>query len=250
MAEFNLGTLNTTPKLTKNFVGDNDTSDVFSFSLGKTSNLNLALTNTSQDADLRVYKDVDGNGKLDKKIDTLIDQSASSNPDESLNIGSLKAGKYLAEVERFVGANTNYQLRVSATDPAGTSNSTSQTRASNLLPTEVNVGIINSNGFRESGFVENFNTADVYRFQAAQSGNFHLDLTGLNADADVRLIQDFNGNKVVDSVDVIGSSTRGGTNSETIDASLTAGVSYFVQVYQFSGETSYTLEGTQRLTLT
>lgn len=247
MAEFDLGTLNfddPTPKLIRNFVGDNDTQDVISFSLGKTSNLNAALTGMSQDADLRLYRDVDGNGLLDEKIDIKINQSASSNPDESLNIGSLKAGKYLAEVERFAGADTNYELRVSATDPKGTSDSTSQTRASNLLATEVDEGILDSIGFSTRGFVENSDTADVYRFRAAESGDFHLDMTGLNADADVRVIRDFNNNKVVDFVDVIGSSTRAGTNSEAIDAFLTGGVNYFVQVYQFTGETSYTLEAT------
>lgn len=49
---------------------------------------------------------------------------------------------------------------------------------------------------------------------------------------------------MVDAGEVIGSSTRGGTNLEAIDAFVTTGVNYFVQVYHFAGKTLYGLEGT------
>lgn len=231
MAEFNLGILNPNgaPKLTSNFVGNTDPRDIFSFTLGNASKLNAALTNMSQDADLRVYRDVDNNGLLNTAIDTLISSSTrGGNADDSVNI-RLDAGNYLAEVARFSTSNTNYQLRLSATSPA-----------SNLLPTEVNVGALNGiRTFNDS--VGDTDTSDVYRFRVAASGNFRLDLTGLAADADVRLIQDFNNNKVVNPGDVLASSTAGSTTPESIDVFLSAGVNYFAQVYQFSGDTSYTL---------
>lgn len=230
MAEFNTGVLtpNAAPRLTSNFVGKTDPSDVFSFTMGNASKLNVALTNMSQDADLRVYRDVDNNGLLNTNIDTQIGSSTRGGKlDDSVNT-RLGAGNYLAEVAQSSG-NTNYQLRLSATD-----------NISNLLPTEVNVGALN--GTRTfNDFVGNSDTADVYGFRVAASGNFHLDLTGLAADADVRVIQDFNNNKSVGPGDVIVSASQNGTNPESIDVFLSAGVNYFAQVSQFSGDTSYTL---------
>jgi hypothetical protein len=72
------------------------------------------------------------------------------------------------------------------------------------------------------------------------TSNFNLSLTGLSNDADVRLIQDINGNGIIDSNDEIVRSDRSGTPNESINRSLTAGT-YFVQVYQYIGDTNYTL---------
>jgi hypothetical protein len=59
-----------------------------------------------------------------------------------------------------------------------------------------------------------------------------LSLTGLSADADVQLLNSSGG--------VIFSSTAGGTTSESITHQLSAGT-YYVRVYQYSGNTNYTL---------
>lgn len=68
-----------------------------------------------------------------------------------------------------------------------------------------------------------------------------LTLTDLSANADLRLIQDGNNNRIVDTGEVLSTSSLGGSTSDMINyASLAAGT-YFVQVYQFNGNTNYTL---------
>lgn len=244
MAEFNLGTLRGVPKLKINSVGDSDTSDVFSFSLNKTSNINASLTDMKKDADIRIYQDFDNNGLLDKSIDIEIGSSdiAEDNQDESINLGSFDAGNYLAEVEGFPGKNTSYHLGLSATDPLGTSNASSQTRASNLLPAEFSFATLSN--FPKTAFSEvgNSDTADTYRFNVSGRQALSVSLTGLSSDADVRLIQDFDGDRVIDANEVLQLGTNGGTASESFVRQDITGDNCYIQVYQFSGNTNYQLD--------
>lgn len=233
--DIDLGTLNVIP------VGDlNNLQGVGStwgatFSLASTSNLNVFLDVDPQsegaDANLRVYQDTNNNGEFDSSIDRLIGSSTlSGDSDDSINLESVAAGNYIVEAYLYSGDNTNISLSLSTADP------------SNVLPNEVEVGTLN--GIQTfSGFVGSTDTADVYHFSLGTAIDFSLSLTNLSADADVRLIQDTNSNGTVD-VDlgeVIASSTFGSTTSDEISASLAPGENYFVQVYQYSGDTNYTL---------
>lgn len=232
MADVNLNQLpaNGNPRVVVDSVDDTETSDVFSFSLGSTSNLNLALTglDSVSDADLRLYEDSNSNGEIDAS-DTVIANSARGNGlDDSINSADLAAGDYLAEVYQFSG-NTEYSLALSTSDP------------SNLLPNEVEVGELSSQGdYFGSGSISNSNTADVYHFSLDTDSDFSLELSGLSSDADVRLIQDINNNGRIGSNEVIATSSFGGSFTDSIDRSLEAG-DYFVQVYQYSGNTNYDL---------
>lgn len=95
-----------------------------------------------------------------------------------------------------------------------------------------NLGTLN--GTRTAvNFVGSSDTQDYFRFYLDSTSRFNLSLTGLTADADVQLF-DGNGNLITGSY-------RGGTNHEAINrASLSAGT-YYVRVYQYSGDTNYTL---------
>lgn len=243
MAEFNLGVLSSTPIVTSNFVGDSDTQDIFSFSLSSMGNINLALTDMSADADVRLYRDVNNNGVIDFGTDTFIASSdRGGNMDEAINVESQAAGQYLVDVSRYFTNNTVYDLRLSATPELS---ATAAQTASNILPTETEVG--NLSGTRTfSDSVGRNDTADVYHFILNSARNFSLSLTGLSSDADVRLIRDSNSNLAVDPGEVIASSVLGGTFSESISQFLTAG-EYFVEVYQFASNTlsnNYTLSMT------
>jgi hypothetical protein len=68
----------------------------------------------------------------------------------------------------------------------------------------------------------------------------NLSISGLSSDADIRLIQDTNNNRIVDAGEVIRTSSNGGSSIDQISAIEQSG-NYFVQVYQFSGETNYQL---------
>jgi hypothetical protein len=236
MAEFTLGTLSSTPTVSSNFVGSSDYSDLYSFNLSSTSNINLALTGMSNDADVTLYQDTNNNGVIDSSDRYVGGSAYGSNHDEAINVANQAAGNYLVDVHQYSG-DTKYDLRLSATtgDPI-----------SNLLPTETEVGTLSSTRtFYDS--VGSTDTADVYHFSVNSSGTFRLSLTGLSNDADVRLIHDTNSNLAVDpnvtypSGEVVADSRNGGTSSESITASLTAGDNYFVQVYQYNGDTSYNL---------
>lgn len=233
MAEFNLGTLSGTPTVASNFVGDSDTQDIYSFRLNSTGNINLALTGLSADADVRLYQDTNNNGVIDIGTDRSVGSSArGGSNDDAINVESQAAGNYLVDVSRFSG-NTKYDLRLSTT---------SSSTASNLLPTETEVGNLSgTRTFNDS--VGKNDTADVYHFVLNSARNFSLSLTGLSSDADVRLYRDSNSNLAVDAGELIGSSSNGGSFSESITSSLTAG-EYFVEVFQYATNVtsnSYTL---------
>lgn len=228
--DLDLLTLSDTPVEAINAVVTENPTWSGTFSLASTSNLNVVLTEIDEgaDADLRVYQDINNNEEFDSSIDLLIGSSArASNSDDSINLESVAAGNYIVEAYLYSGDGTDIILSLSTADP------------SNLLPTEVEVGTLN--GIQTfTDFVGSTDTADVYRFSVVDTAiDFSLSLSDLSADADVRLILDDGGDEV-DSGEVIASSTFGGTTSDEISALLNPG-NYFVQVYQYSGDTNYTL---------
>lgn len=119
--------------------------------------------------------------------------------------------------------------------------------AGNTLATAQDVGGLD-NALTRSGYVGSTDTLDYYSFSVGSVSPFNLSLTGMSADADVRLIRDDNGNGLVDIGEIIASSARGGNRDEAINlASLAAGT-YFIGVSQYSGNTSYTLRTSNTFT--
>ncbi len=91
-------------------------------------------------------------------------------------------------------------------------------------------------------WVGNSDRDDYYRFYiGSDRADFNLNLNNLNADADVRLIFDRNRNGQLDSGEIIDNSFLGGSSSERISRRLTEGI-YYIQVYRYSGDTTYNLE--------
>ncbi|MDJ0571794.1 MAG: pre-peptidase C-terminal domain-containing protein [Pleurocapsa sp. MO_192.B19] len=115
---------------------------------------------------------------------------------------------------------------------------------------EVNLGsVLNNTTNRRSGFVGGSNTIDTFSFRVVNSNsNVNLSLTGMTADADIRLFRDFNENGIVDSNDRrLATSVRGGRSDESITLStLATNVdpgSYVVEVDPFStASTRYDLK--------
>ncbi len=91
-----------------------------------------------------------------------------------------------------------------------------------------------------TNWVGSTDTIDLYRFNLT-SGRLNAVLTGLGADADLRVIQDVNGNGSIDYGEIIASSIRMGTRDETINLSGLSNGTYFVEVKRYSGDTSYKL---------
>lgn len=219
-----LGSLNSTQTVTGSF-SSKDTTDLYRFTLGANAPLNLSLTGLSADADVRVIRDANNNGIVEAGEEVARSQRGRA-LDESINLRSLAAGTYFAQVYQFNGY-TSYTLNLSNADP------------SNLLPTEVNLGALSATQ-TVLGSIYNNDTVDVYRFSLDTARALTLNLSGLNADSNLRLIRDANNNRIVDVGEMLASSNQSGTLSETLTQNLQAGA-YFVQVYQYSGETNYIL---------
>ena len=112
----------------------------------------------------------------------------------------------------------------------------------NTLNTARNIGSLSAT-YTTSNFVGSSNTSDFYSFRLDSTSNFNLSLTGLSSDADVRLIQDLNGNGIFDSDlgEKIAYSNFSSTFDESINLQSLAAGDYSVEVFQYSGETDYNL---------
>ena len=249
MSTINLGSLTSTPQLgSLHQLSIAEPTDVFQFSLASTRNINLALTHisTGDDAGLKLYRDSNNNGVLDSSDELVKSSSLPKNHDDSINVAAQTAGTYFAEVSRdAVGSSgdVSYNLQLSSTPSSPT------TSPSNLLPTEFEVGSLNNlpdQYYSNSEAVGNNDTADVYHFTLTNNGygygyGLDLKLTGLSSDADVRLIRDANSNGIVDRGEEISRSALLGTTPESLNTETLGTGDYFVQVYQYSGDTNYQL---------
>ncbi|MEG4056900.1 MULTISPECIES: pre-peptidase C-terminal domain-containing protein [unclassified Microcoleus] len=240
MAEFNFGTLirDANPVGKREFVGNGDIKDTYSFRLENDNNINIALTNMSANADVRLFRDFNGNGVRDTNDSQVSASTRFGNQPDSINVSSgltnVDAGSYLIEVDRVGTVNTEYDLRVSTN---------AISKPSNLVTAETEVGTLTaSRTFNEA--IVNSDTSDTYHFAVNSSRNFRFNLSGLSGDMDIRLINDRNNDSVVDSSEIITKSIATGNQSESITQFLTPGSTYYLQVYQHSGVSSYNLNMT------
>ncbi|MEB3181994.1 MAG: PPC domain-containing protein [Nostocaceae cyanobacterium] len=84
--------------------------------------------------------------------------------------------------------------------------------------------------------------ADFFRLNVT-SGNLNLTLSGMTSDADLQVIQDFNGNGIVDTGEIIKSSAFGETQNEAINLAGLAPGNFFIKVFPgvINAFTSYKL---------
>lgn len=242
MSTYNLGTV-TNPVFRNNYnLSTSQPTDVFRFSVGSAStssprNINIALTDISvgDDADVSLFRDVNNNGVLDStdRSTGFVDSSTlSSNADDSINVRVTTGGTYFAEVSRYApgsSGDVSYDFRVSS----------STSSASDLLPAEIRVGDLNSDRTFSSQRVDNLDTNDTYAFTLGTFEGVNITLNGLFQDADIRVINDADGDRVVDTGEVVRSSANGGTTSDVISGLDLSG-NYYLQVYAFNGaQTNY-----------
>lgn len=239
MSTFNLGTLPSggTPVSKRSTINNFNAKDLYSFQLGSDSNINIGLTGLQGDLSLKLFRDSNNNGIIDA-TDKLVASSDRFNLlEESINLSSaltdVGPGSYIAQVDRKGTANTQYDFRVSAGP------------VSKILALDGDFGAISSPTTSRSGSVENTDTTDIYAMAINVKGFYHFGLSGLSANADLRLIQDRNNNRIVDSTDLVVSSIRSGTTSEGFVQNLDPATNYFLEVSQAAGNTNYTVTVTQ-----
>lgn len=210
-----LGSLSTTQTLS-GAVSGADTQDYYKFTLAADAQFTTRLSGLADDANLQL---LDGAGQV------LADSTNAGAAEEAIN-RPLSAGAYYLRVYRASG-DTAYQLSLAAA-PVGAS---SPSGDGNTLATAYDLGNFTA-PVTLSGSISNTDTQDFYRLSLTATTLLNVQMTGLTADADLRLL-DSQGTTLVKS-------SASGSANESLTRSLAAGV-YYLRVYQFSGNTAYQL---------
>ena len=186
----------------------NDEFDTYQFRLTRRHSVRFELSGLSSDADLRLYNAAGNEIAVSVLRGTSVDSI----------VRTLDAGTYYVHVNAFASSGTiSYRFRYGpAWSPSGPINSlgniTSQTS------TRFRYGTVNTVT----------NDFDYYGFTLTSTRNVRMTLSGLNADADLRLYDS--------SGRTLRSSSRSGTRVDTILYRLTPGT-YYIGVDAYTSRT-------------
>ncbi len=207
-----LGTLTsgTLPTLrTVGSVGGSDIQDYHRFSLTTAGNLRFSVSNMTADLDVEL---------LDQFGQVIISGTQNGNTIERVLTPTLAVGTYYIRVFEKVGGGplSNYILEI-----------TTDFNGDDIIGPRTNLGFLASTPLTSSGSVGgSADTQDYFSFTLTSTRNVRFQLTGLSADIDIQVFNEF-GN-------LIGSGTNGGSTSEDITLnSLLAGV-YYIRVLPFN----------------
>lgn len=215
-----------------------DAKDYSSFTLadGDAFQVSLALTGLSADANLTLYRQVSG-----AKGDTYVVVGTSKNTGLSNDSLStyLSAGTYVVEVAANNGADTLYDLAVTATQMQQAPNADGSVDGNSIdKPVSIATGVT-----IEDWIGATADKNDYFSFTVAANGTHEvsLNLESLEGDANLALYkQVVSGGKV--TYQTIASSAQKGIGIDSIVAGLAAGT-YYVQVTAAVGaNTNYTLD--------
>ncbi len=207
------------------------TTDVDYFKITTTSTTNNVFTlagPAGKDYDLYIYN----------SGGTQIGSGISSTANETVSLNNQAAGTYYIKVIGYNGANstTCYTITATATTVTGCASSYDVSTNGTFsgaaqIPFNTNItGLISPSGDN-----------DYYKFVITTGGTATITLTTLPGDYDIRL---FSSNGTTQ----LAISQNGGTTSETISRTYTAGT-YYVRVYGYNGANSATNCYTLRVAL-
>jgi Bacterial pre-peptidase C-terminal domain len=195
--------------------GRSDRQDFYQVDLETGGQINLALRGLRRDADLLL---------LDKGGNEIARSATNGRSNESIQ-QNLNAGTYFVQVSPF-SSRVQYTLSMAADE------SIAAPTAPVKMDSPQNPPI-----FSQTGQVNGVKNSNFYRFSTDQSGVFIADLTGLTGDADVRLVQDVNGNGAIDQGEVLAWQWERGTESESIRKFIGTG-NYLLQVMSYNNQTA------------
>jgi hypothetical protein len=222
----------------KEYVGIVDSSDVYQFTLNDISNLQISVKGSSATAGLRLIRDINGNGLIDNNEVIASDTSFSSTFFSSVT-QDVPAGTYFVSIDpRSTSGSTLYELNLVATPFGGTLSSD----PGNTLFAARDLGAL-SGTFSAKEYTGVLDSDDFYKFTLNNPANLQARVNGTSATAGVQLIQDVNGNGLIDNNETLASDTSfSSTFQSEINRSLASG-SYFVRVLpRSSGDsTNYSL---------
>jgi subtilisin family serine protease len=171
-------------------VGDFDPVDIYRFSLATPNQLRVTLDGLSADADVKIGSDRNQDGII--SFDEVIGREIRIGTEaENIYVPALVPGEYYILVEQYSG-NTTYNVTVE-TNPVRFPLLEAVPLEAPLSPTPQTV----------VGGLTTTNPADTYRFSLTEASDIQLNLQGLRASADLHLIQDVNGNGIVDTGEIL-----------------------------------------------
>ena len=93
-----------------------------------------------------------------------------------------------------------------------------------------------------TGSVDKDDIVDYHRFQLVNMGSVRIDVKNLQANADLRIIRDVNGNNRIDAGDELIKSEKTGTTNESITLDGLGVGTYFAEVKSVAGDDSTTYD--------
>lgn len=242
----NLGAFaETTAIATTGSVDQDDLVDYHRFQLINMGSVRLDLKNLQANADLRIIRDVNGNGRIDAG-DELIGSRNLGTANESITLDGLGVGTYFAEVKSVTGSNTipastSYELSLNYRK--GVRDFESEPNDSFLAPDFIGGNLNTTRHFR--GLVSTTDQVDVYKFHVDTTTRFSATLSPDSGNANLQLVRDFNGNGVMDSYDLLNASYETGTLTDRVYSDRLVAGDYFLRVLNAgSGSTAYDLNVT------
>lgn len=230
-AALDAGVLAPEAKIYSDYIATSDPDDYYRFTLQDWQQVGLYLYDMSANAQLSLSKDLNGNGAIEPSEVILASESKGAYQDQLTPI--LGPGTYTVRVSQALG-DTTYSLWMDAL-------------AAEIPPPVAGNGVADAFDLglldrihRQSGIVRDNTPNDFYRFQVDRPRDVSVFLDGLSGNADLRLIQDRNGNGLVEPEEIVALSAQGGATLEELQVSLGPG-EYHLWVSRPSGETYYDL---------
>jgi uncharacterized protein (DUF2141 family) len=182
------------------------------------------------DVDITLFQDTNGDRILDTDKDARIAFGSGRESNESIS-RRLSQGTYFIQASSLTSSFIPYSLNFSR----------SNSGANSLVTPEIPLGTI-SQDLRKGGHINDNNTADNFAFTLDGSSSLDINVRELGnkkGDVNIRVVQDRNGNGIVNRGDVVvqGVSTDN-VNIDTISGFKGAG-DYILQVCQTNGNTRF-----------
>ncbi|MFB2876959.1 C2 family cysteine protease [Floridanema aerugineum] len=189
-----------------------------------------------------VLSGVSGNGNLGENTQIQTNSQGNSNP-ISLNTDPI-TGNSISSVNGSTLGNNATSGTSTTSGNGATSGNSATTDAGNTMGTAVNWAPLNG-WYRNSESIGSSDTNDYFKFSLTTRSDFNVILSGLSADADVRLL-DQSGNQIISSANggthKIGGTAYSVSTSEAFNTILNAGT-YFLRVNSYDGvSTQYTMD--------
>ncbi|MCT7960981.1 S8 family serine peptidase [Laspinema sp. D1] len=216
---------------TRNLTGATspDTSpQLYGFRVDSPSQVSVLLSRLSDDVQVTLYQDHNGNGVLD--FTEAIATDAEPGTRAKLLNSVLNPGDYSVAIASPNGE-TSYHLSLSTVPLSNSYPNLTETQPFSLQE----IGSLSSQVLRSS-FVEPNNATDIYQFTLDTTTPVQIELNGLTADVDLFLVQNS-----LESAQIIAESTTPGNQTETITHTALEPGTYSVWVNPVEGETEYHL---------